>query len=550
MAIIKGKAPAAPPMKKLPYRRVVIKFKPDHGLPYTLAAADEHARRRTKEWQALRAQFGELSLKPYFQTGEDALRKLEAAGAKAAAAGGSKLTAYYAVDVPTGRDAEAAAKTISAWPDVQFARLEAEPAPPPLNPDDDPLSGDQGYLEAAPQGIDARAAWTVCDGKGIGFVDVEQGWTLDHEDLAAANITLISGVNTQYNGHGTAVLGEVVAVDNTLGGIGIAPTCTARVISQWRTDSNFSTSDAIVNAAAAMNAGDVMLIEAQTNYPNAGGYVPVEVDEWVFYAIQAAVAKGIVVVEAGANGSVNLDTFADGLGKNVLNRNSPDFKDSGAILVGAGSSAVPHSRLDLSNFGSRIDSYGWGENISTSGDGWVGNDPHTYTNDFGGTSGASPMVTGVALLVQSWCKANSTLRTPAEMRTLLSDVDLNTESANPPSDRIGVMPDLHAVLGSLGVLFPHDWKIDASRWAAVVTILFGVIQDGGGFVIKPGGGGDPIGPWGPDGPIWLGPEQRNILLGLAVTELAGMASDAKARQSIQRSGIAMVRAAAERLAGR
>lgn len=549
MAIINGKVPAPPPAKPALVRRVVVKFKPDHGLPHTLAAEDEYARRRSQQWQSLKAQFGAVTLKPLFEhAGEDAVRHLEAFAARGARAG-SKLSAYYAVEVPYEKDLEAVARAVGGWADVEFARVESGPVPPPLEPDDDPLSSDQGYLESAPNGIDARIAWTVTTGKGIGFVDVEQGWTLDHEDLAGAGIGLISGVNTQFNGHGTAVLGEIVGVDNDLGGIGIAPNCTARVNSQWRTDSNFSTSDAIVSAAAAMKAGDVMLIEAQASYPGAGGFVPVEVDEWVFDAIQAAVAKGIVVVEAGANGSVDLDTFADWAGKNILNRNSPDFLDSGAIMVGAASSAAPHSRLDFSNFGSRIDCYAWGENISTSGDGWTGNDPHVYTNGFGGTSGASPMVTGAALLVQSWCKTHSTLRTPAQMRALLSDPDLNTPSADPSADRIGVMPDLRAVLGSLGVLFPI--RLDLGRWAAVVAILFGVIQDGGGVIRKPGGGGGPIGPWGPDGPIGplgLTPEKRDILLGLALTELAGLASDEKARQSIAQLGIATMRGAVEQIA--
>ena len=347
------------------------------------------------------------------------------------------------------------------------------------------------------------------------------------------------------------MLGEVTAVDNDLGGIGIAPGCNARVISQWRTDNDFSTSDAILSAAIAMNPGDVMLIEAQASYPNAGGFVPVEVDEFVFDAIQAAVAKGVIVVEAGANGSVDLDAFADWQGKNILNRASPDFLDSGAIMVGAGSSAMPHARLDFSNFGSRIDCYAWGENITTSGDGWGGTDKHTYTNSFGGTSGASPMVTGAALLVQSWCAAHSSLRTPAQMRDLLSDPSLNTISADPPFDRIGVMPDLKAILQHLGVFFPT--RLDIGRWAAVVAILFGVIQDGGGFVFKPGGGGGPIGPWGPDGPIGpliLAPEKRDILLGLALTELATLASDGKARRSIEQLGVATMRSAVEQIAGR
>ena len=84
--------------------------------------------------------------------------------------------------------------------------------PPPVNPTDDPRSGNEGYLGAAPGGIDARYAWGFPggDGAGANVVDMEQGWDLNHEDLAAANISLISGTNSAYFYHGTSVLGEML----------------------------------------------------------------------------------------------------------------------------------------------------------------------------------------------------------------------------------------------------------------------------------------------------------------------------------------------------
>ena len=216
-------------------------------------------------------------------------------------------------------------------------------------------------------------AWSLADGTGVGFVDVEQGWTLNHEDLAAANITLISGLNQAYTGHGTAVLGEVVGVDNHLGVIGIAPGVSARVVSQYRTASNYQTGAAILSALSQMSAGDVMLLEAQTTYSTMPGYLPVEVEDAVFTAILTATQAGVIVIEAGGNGGNNLDAFQDVNGRKVLNRSSPDFRESGAIIVGAASSAASHGRLSFSNFGSPIDCYAWGENIQTTGDGWTGN---------------------------------------------------------------------------------------------------------------------------------------------------------------------------------
>lgn len=65
-----------------------------------------------------------------------------------------------------------------------------------VNAAGDPLNAPQGYQNSAPTGIDARWAWTQSsECQGIGVVDLEQGWRLSHEDLAARAPTLISGVN-------------------------------------------------------------------------------------------------------------------------------------------------------------------------------------------------------------------------------------------------------------------------------------------------------------------------------------------------------------------
>jgi hypothetical protein len=54
--------------------------------------------------------------------------------------------------------------------------------PPPQTPD---FTGQQGYLDAAPGGIDARYAWTVPGGTGVGvqIIDMEGAWQFTHEDL-------------------------------------------------------------------------------------------------------------------------------------------------------------------------------------------------------------------------------------------------------------------------------------------------------------------------------------------------------------------------------
>ncbi len=483
MAIIADRAPPPVPVPADFKRRVVVKFRPDTRLPYSQDAEAELVRREGGAWSALITAFPGISLSPYFSTiaastlGELVARVPRVEGAPLPA----NFTSYYAIDYPSGTNPERIAEMIAQWPSVETAYVEAGPVPPPLVPSDDPRNLNQGYLNAAPDGIDARWAWANTDGTAVGFVDMERGWTLNHEDLAGASISIISGVNTDYHGHGTAVLGEVAAVDNTLGGIGIAPKCTTRVVSQWRTASTYSTAEAILSAVSVMSYGDVLLLEAQTNFPTAAGYVPVEVEQLVFDAIQTATSQGIVVIEAGANGSVDLDAFQDVNGKHILNRASPDFRDFGAIMVGAASSAAPHQRLGFSNFGSRIDCFAWGQNIDTCGDGWTGMGINIYTTSFGGTSGASPIITGAALLLQSWrVRLGQSRYSPFRLRQLLSDLALNTHSASPGTDRIGVMPNLRSIIKHESTSW-GSWGryLGPLAWAWLILL--------GGLLITPGG---------------------------------------------------------------
>ncbi|HEX4341234.1 MAG TPA: S8 family peptidase [Polyangiaceae bacterium] len=538
MAIIGHEVPHAAPRTALA-RRVVVKFEAGVALPYAAHAQQAAARHLGRAWDDLVAAFPGAALKPYFTThDESTLRNMQAAPrpyARVQQSTATRFTSYYALECPPGSDPDAIARKARQWPGVETAYVEGGPTPPPVQPNDDPRNVNQRYESAAPGGIDARWAWSQgYDGGGVGFVDVEQGWTLDHEDLAKANITLISGVNEAFAGHGTAVLGEVLAVDNTIGGVGIAPGASGRVISQYRTVTNYNTADAILTAAASMSPGDVMLIEAQTN--STFGYAPVEIELATFDAIAHATGQGIVVVEAGANGAVDLDTFTDVDGKQILNPASADYRDSGAILVGAGSASTPHGRLNFSNYGARIDCFAWGEAIDTCGDGWTGNSKNAYTPSFGGTSGATPIVAGAALLLQDFRQKSSLPRlAPWEMRSLLSDQSLNTKSGQPGVDRIGVMPDLRSVIEQQRL----TRRLDSRRWAIVAYILFGVVNDGDGVVIIPGIGPVHIDPGGPLVPF----EQADLLVAMAVSELAKLSQNGVSRmemslaavQSMQRS---------------
>ena len=167
----------------------------------------------------------------------------------------------------------------------------------------------QGYLDSAPNGIGARAAWGSEGGKGQGsrICDIEGAWQLEHEDLPAT-IPLIGGseiADLGWRNHGTAVLGQMASRPGDTGTVGIA--YRARVAVHGAViDGVFNAAAAIRNAAMQLNAGDVILIELQSIGPN-GKYVAMQYWDDTFSAIRVAVEKGITVVEAAGNGNENFD---------------------------------------------------------------------------------------------------------------------------------------------------------------------------------------------------------------------------------------------------
>ncbi|PEV33252.1 S8 family peptidase [Bacillus cereus] len=395
----------------------------------------------------------------------------------------SNLLNYYIVETQDDIDVQALLTKFEKSSLVETAYLQEEEAPPAerlpnlsVNPYDEPRLTRQGYLEPAPLGINAPYAWSIKggDGKGTTFVDMEYGWLFNHEDLVNQKIELISGQNkSEHHDHGTSVLGIVSAEDNNIGGIGIAPKAKVKVVSQIRDNGNYNTADAILSAVNNMQAGDILLLEAQATYDGYGdkNYFPVEVKPDIFDAIRMGTNKGIIIIEAGANGGNDLDQFRDRNGKQVLNRNSPDFKDSGAIMVGAASARVPHKRSYFSNYGSRVDVYGWGNAVDTTDAKPSEFITNLYTSSFAGTSSASPIIAGAAASIQGIAKNNQgKVYTPSQIRAILSDPSTGTKSNDPISDKIGVLPDLKAILSKLdfspnlgndsSIVFPDEQEIN------------------------------------------------------------------------------------------
>lgn len=377
---------------------------------------------------------------------------------------------FFEIEIPDGVDAAVIVHLLRLLSGiVEYAYVAGIPSNPNVIGTTNPLFGQQTYLAPAPTGIGAAAAWTKgADGAGVRLIDIEQGWFLGHDDLPKP-IHLLEGVNEASSYfHGTAVLGVIVGIDDVRGIVGIAPECTVDVLShslprgQKRRE---RLPEVIASAARSLNCGDVLLLEVE-NIVTINGTkqtLPVESERLESDTIRLATKAGVIVVEAAGNGSVDLDFFVDDDGKHTLNCGLPlEFRDSGAIMVGACTSSFPHSKLNRSNNGSRIDCNAFGERIATTGDPDHPDKRDAYVDPnrqykpgifgFGGTSGASAIIAGVCLLVQHLRSLLTPIGSsgrigPAGMRALLRKPANGTDSFL-VNDKIGVMPNLAAIIAN------------------------------------------------------------------------------------------------------
>ena len=366
-----------------------------------------------------------------------------------------ELGGYVRVTTPSSVSSNHLVAALGTLGGVIDARLASVAAPPPTvsapATSTPCLASAQSFFGVSPDGlgIEASRTWPGATGANVSIVDVEYSWNVNHEDLSAARApgALISvGVPSDpfgdYN-HGTAVLGVLVGDSNAYGINGIVPAAQMHMVNAVEV-LGYQGAAAVATATASLHPGDVILIEQQA-YGINGDLVP---SEWAldFYdAVKAATDAGINVVEAAANGGVNLDDPAYGP---VFPAGRPD---SGAIMVGAGAacgSAPERSRLYFSNYGTRVDVQAEGECVTTSGYGDLinGGANSTYTAGFNGTSSATALVGGVtAALSSAWKQARGTAASPATIRNILvaSGVaqDMTLEAGH-----IGPRPNLAAAL--------------------------------------------------------------------------------------------------------
>jgi hypothetical protein len=327
------------------------------------------------------------------------------------------------------------------------------------------------FITTTTSGIEAQDFWNTYGNRGAGIkiCDIEYGFNDQHVDLPSVTIVGPTPQDPFAGGgidHGTAVFGEIASLNNGTGTTGIASDCEPYFAGAY-TDSTYNLESAITYALTVLNAGDVILLEQQIAGPHYSGVqqfglVPVEWYKPYYDAIVLAVGQNVIVVEAAGNGEQNLDDSDYGTGNGA---HWPFLvgNESGAIIVGAGAVSstlggtdVPRSRMWYSNYGYAVDIQGNGEAVTTTGYGdlySIEGVNSYYTDGFGGTSSASPIVTGAVLLLQSLYKdTTGTILTPDQMLNLLASTGKPQQSGDYDlSYNIGPLPNVMQAFNTIYV---------------------------------------------------------------------------------------------------
>lgn len=386
------------------------------------------------------------------------------------------LTSFYKIELDSPPAVAAACDALNAFESVELAYpvgkvsdpvlAPVRVVPPAGTPDFESL---QDYREAAPTGIDAEYGNTFAGGSGkhTTIVDVETGWTDDHEDLMHKALGQFVGLMpAPYPwDHGTAVLGELIGEDNGNGVRGLCYGADVLLSSHLGSSANIPT--AVANAAAAAGPGDVVLLEVQC-FGTPPGPFPCEYDAATFATLETATANGIHVFAAAGNGGHDLDGAAYG---GLFDR---DVRDSGAVMCGA-SNGVSLDAASFSNYGSRLDAHGWGQNVTTAGYGdlfgGVGV-TREYTATFSGTSSATPIVTGAGVILNGiHRRVFGYGLEPLSLRSLLT----RTGTPQGSGGRIGPRPDVRAAIEDLNLPRVRS----RVRVKAHGTIVIGLVGDPG-----------------------------------------------------------------------
>jgi serine protease len=343
-------------------------------------------------------------------------------------------------------------------------------------------------------------------GQNVGMVMVESDWIVDHEDvhqLVLGNfIGPPSTQNTSEAHHGLAGASIVSADRNEYGITGATDEVALRFLALG---TNGGIANAILLAGINSQPGDVsmMVLMFLLGQTSSTDWVPMEFLQSVFDVTLTVTANGLLFVTTAANGDSNLDD------PRLLRRFDRGFRDSGAIFVAA-TDGSQMTRATYSNYGTRVDTNGWGQNVAACGYGSIFYPNldlrQTYTSIYAGTSAAVPGIAAVAIALQGAARAQ--LGRSLSLAELLNL--LHTYGTVSP-DVIGRRPDLFAMLQALGAVdgLEMSWP-DVALGGTVTVDLYGAAGSAGFLFWSFGTGSTDFG------------YNRKVLLDLGTLQPAGL----------------------------
>ena len=313
-------------------------------------------------------------------------------------------TYYLKVTTPDDLAPRPVPYTIYAYEDTEYTDYteDCEARTRALNDPQirDPLYACQWHLDSPDYvNIDVKSAWAEdVRGEGVTVAVVDDGMDPTHEDLRDNVNVALNHDYTEYGDifdpfehHGTHVSGIIAARDNAIGVRGVAPRATIYGY-------NFLADPSLINEADAMSRNAVVTAVSNNSWGSPDGPGLSRASSFWELAVNAGITtgydgKGTFYVFSAGNGHLlgddsNLDEYVNHYGVTAVCSVNSVGGRAGYSEMGANLWLCAPSNNRPGPLGATL-------GILTT------ENSDRYVKDFGGTSAAAPIVSGVAALMRS-----------------------------------------------------------------------------------------------------------------------------------------------------
>lgn len=278
-------------------------------------------------------------------------------------------------------------------------------APRAVAPTSNPLYSSQWHLGLIG---DITTVWEDYTGTGVSVAIYDDGVQASHPDLvanydSAAELTLVDSTpNSSSDGHGTSVAGLIAAANNSIGGVGVAY------------GAKITGVDYLNDAFQLSYAEYIDVLEAAANFDvinNSWGSIPVfnEYTDIGEAALQAGKERQAIAytAETGRDGlgtvwvkaAGNYANDSEAQSMNIMGNAHGDGLNNLHELITVAATGSTGFVASYSNWGHCLLIAAPAASVTSDRTGSAGYDSGDYTYSFGGTSAATPIVTGVIALM-------------------------------------------------------------------------------------------------------------------------------------------------------